>query len=293
MERRNLEYLRAVADHGSVSDAALRLSVTQPAVSKQIQRLERELGTRLFYRTPQGMSLTAAGETLYRLSERILTGFERMESTIRARFVNRPAFRVAAPATTAFALISPFMAATDSSIVDLAIMPVGEMDSALDAGVDIAISTVPPPHYREGMPVGRLPLSVQAPADVLERAFGAVAAADLAAASKELLIVPQTGVHRIVEQAAAGLPSPLRIRPVSVGTAAQAMAVRGQGIALLAEQPTYGLRSLPVAVRGEPLSAGLYASWDPRHFASPELRDLAEDFSRWFAEDSPWRSAAH
>lgn len=54
----------AVADAGSVSEAARRLFVSQPAVSAEIAALESMLGVRLFVRSRRGVRLTEAGETL-------------------------------------------------------------------------------------------------------------------------------------------------------------------------------------------------------------------------------------
>jgi LysR family transcriptional regulator, regulator for bpeEF and oprC len=58
---RSLHYFAAAADEGSFSGAARRLEVSVPAVAKLIAALERELGTTLFERSPQGLALTASG----------------------------------------------------------------------------------------------------------------------------------------------------------------------------------------------------------------------------------------
>ena len=58
---RALECLVAVADAGSITDAARLLHLTQPAVSHQLAELERETGTALLNRRPRGVSLTPAG----------------------------------------------------------------------------------------------------------------------------------------------------------------------------------------------------------------------------------------
>ena len=61
MELRHLRYFVAVAEALSFRKAAERLHVAQPALSKQIKDLEREIGAHLFSRTPQGVTLTDAG----------------------------------------------------------------------------------------------------------------------------------------------------------------------------------------------------------------------------------------
>ncbi|MNM71618.1 HTH-type transcriptional regulator GltC [compost metagenome] len=64
MEVRDLEYLLAVAERGSVLRAAEQLGMTQPAVTKAVARLEREVGMPLFERDPRGMVPTLAGAAL-------------------------------------------------------------------------------------------------------------------------------------------------------------------------------------------------------------------------------------
>lgn len=62
MELRQLMYFEAVARCGGFSRAAEQLHIAQPAVSAQVRRLERELGTPLFERTTRRVALTHAGE---------------------------------------------------------------------------------------------------------------------------------------------------------------------------------------------------------------------------------------
>jgi LysR family nitrogen assimilation transcriptional regulator len=61
---RQLNYFLRIAELGSFTKAAAVLHVAQPALSRQIQQLEDDLGVRLFVRSDSGLSLTAAGDAL-------------------------------------------------------------------------------------------------------------------------------------------------------------------------------------------------------------------------------------
>ncbi|QZY29079.1 LysR family transcriptional regulator [Nocardioides coralli] len=64
MDPRRVLVFRTVARAGSLSAAARELGWTQPAVSQQLQRLEREVGSPLLLRGPRGVTLTQAGAVL-------------------------------------------------------------------------------------------------------------------------------------------------------------------------------------------------------------------------------------
>ena len=64
LDLRLVRYFTVVAEHRHFGRAAAELLIAQPSLSRQIARLERQLGARLFDRTPQGTALTAAGEVL-------------------------------------------------------------------------------------------------------------------------------------------------------------------------------------------------------------------------------------
>lgn len=63
-ELRTLRYFLCVAEEKSMTRAAERLRIAQPALSRQIARLEEDLGMQVFRRTPRGVELTEAGEIL-------------------------------------------------------------------------------------------------------------------------------------------------------------------------------------------------------------------------------------
>ncbi len=73
-----------VARTGSIRAAADRLFVTPSALSRELQRLEQDLGVRLFERRARGMALTAAGKIYLNHVRDVLNGVERMHSELDA-----------------------------------------------------------------------------------------------------------------------------------------------------------------------------------------------------------------
>jgi len=73
----------AVATHHSFSRAAEALDITQPAVSIQIQELEKSLGATLFHRRSRGLRLTEVGETVMAYSQQIFSLSSKLLETIQ------------------------------------------------------------------------------------------------------------------------------------------------------------------------------------------------------------------
>jgi DNA-binding transcriptional LysR family regulator len=73
----------AAADAGRFQEAAAGLSITQQAVSKRVAALEKELGVRLFTRTPRGARLTIDGHTFLPHARELLRAEERAAASVR------------------------------------------------------------------------------------------------------------------------------------------------------------------------------------------------------------------
>jgi LysR family hydrogen peroxide-inducible transcriptional activator len=82
MEFHQLRDFVAVATTGSFSEAASKCRVAQPSLSKAIQRLEVEVGDKLFIRLKRRAVLTPAGEMLLKHANRILTEIEKVKREI-------------------------------------------------------------------------------------------------------------------------------------------------------------------------------------------------------------------
>jgi len=84
MNLRQLRYVVATADHGTMTSAAQALYVAQPALSRAVRELERELGTELFARSGRGVVLTTAGEQVVRQARIALDAVDAIEAVSRA-----------------------------------------------------------------------------------------------------------------------------------------------------------------------------------------------------------------
>ena len=80
MELRHLRYFIAVAEAENVSRAALKLYVSQPALSRQIRDLEEEIGFKLLERSAKSVRLTAAGKTFQGEARAVL---QRVEEALK------------------------------------------------------------------------------------------------------------------------------------------------------------------------------------------------------------------
>jgi DNA-binding transcriptional LysR family regulator len=84
MELRHIHYFVAVAETLNMRQAAARLHLSQPPLTRQIHDLEEEVGTKLFVRSKHGMHLTEAGQTFLREARSILSQGQRAVQLARA-----------------------------------------------------------------------------------------------------------------------------------------------------------------------------------------------------------------
>src|SRR4029077_17344003 len=108
MELRHLRYFVAVGEEQHYGRAALRLRVVQPALSRQIQDLEKEVGFKLLERLPRGVKLSAAGKLFLADARRILQEVNEaaaraarvargQSGTLRVGFTENASWRVVVP----------------------------------------------------------------------------------------------------------------------------------------------------------------------------------------------------
>ena len=97
MNFQEILYFVTVAQEHSFSQAARLLYVTQPAVSRQIAELERELDCQLFYRERRKISLTPIGESCLPVAQRIVSDFQQLYRLTEAQKKSRTLIRIGYP----------------------------------------------------------------------------------------------------------------------------------------------------------------------------------------------------
>lgn len=163
----NLEQLRGfveVADLGHFTQAAAKLHLAQPSLSRQISSLEIELGAELFHRARGNISLTDAGETLLPRARRMLADAD----TIRAEMgelagLQRGRVRLGATPTLCISLVAEAIAAFHAAHpgIELLLTEAGSnvLIEQLAAGaVDMALITLSDALPVSGSTLVRTPL---------------------------------------------------------------------------------------------------------------------------------------
>jgi LysR family transcriptional regulator, transcriptional activator of nhaA len=112
MNYKHLQYFLAVAREGSVTRAAEVLHVTQPAISAQLNRLESQVGTKLFIRRGRNLVLTPAGRTAFDYASEIFALGQELEGILRGGRAGRPVRLTvgvsnALPKLVAYRLLAP------------------------------------------------------------------------------------------------------------------------------------------------------------------------------------------
>jgi DNA-binding transcriptional LysR family regulator len=137
----------AVAEARSFSRAAITMHSTQPTLSRQIARLESELGTRLFERYGRHVECTVTGQLLLPLAQAIVTRTEEVVSLIREQAGNAPStVRFGAVGNVMALLLIPILASFFTSYpkvtVDLIEKDDAQLEDAVISGeLDCAVTT--------------------------------------------------------------------------------------------------------------------------------------------------------
>ncbi|MFB7784448.1 LysR family transcriptional regulator [Streptomyces vinaceus] len=281
-----LELLLEVARVGSLSGAAKRMGITQPAASSRIRAMETRLGVALVDRSPRGSTLTAEGALVTDWARRVVEAAEAFDAGAQALRGRRDSrLRVAASMTIAEYLLPGWLIALRGQRPGTAV--------SLHAGNSAVVAERVLAHeadlgFVEGLSVpegldsaviaqDRLVVAV-APGHAWARRSKGVAAAELAATP---LILREwgSGTRQVLDAALAGsggLAAPLL--ELASTTAVKAAALSGAGPCVLSElalgEELAARRLVEVPVTGAPLGRALRAVWPVGNRPAGPARDL-------------------
>src|ERR1700744_3733911 len=163
-----LRAVHAVAENGGLSKEAPALSLTQPAVSDHVRRLEQDYGVKLFERGPRGVETTELGLRLFSVTRHMLSCERDARQLLEsAGGLESGSLSLAADAPDlAVALISAFRRRHPGIIVTLSIANPAEcMQRVVSSAVGAAITAAPQVHSRlESRVLRREPLAAMVPA---------------------------------------------------------------------------------------------------------------------------------
>lgn len=291
MELRLLQYFTAVCEHGSLHAASAAVHVAQPSLSRQIRRLEASLGFVLFDRSTRGLVPTAAGRAFLPVAQDLLTRAVHVESTAAA--IARggvPRLSVAAAATTVADIIAPFIvrAGEHGTLRNVIEANPERVYSRLLAGdADFAVGTRIPPAELHSRVIGHAYLWAQVPPAHRFAACDSISMSELVT-EPIITMTPAHGVRQMFDTAVAtaGLTYSTVTETESTSTA-QALAAAGRGVCVLSDDARYGLRSIPIRVRGQDLVITLFGVWEPLHYAAAQISSTLDELGAFIAELYP------
>ncbi|MGO2533203.1 LysR family transcriptional regulator [Arthrobacter rhombi] len=204
MEIRQLRYFIAVAEEMHFNRAAARLHIAQPALSQQIQRLERELKTTLFARTTRSVELTETGKVLLVAARRVITESEDALRSIEQAVEGRTGtLRVGFVGSAALNLIPRIVPPLRQMYPDLELelheLTTEQQLSSLDAG-NLDVGIVRDVESRPGITARELtrePLVVALPEDHPLAGQTTLALTDLSEAG--FVVFPRQQVSRLYD----------------------------------------------------------------------------------------------
>lgn len=289
MDMVKARYFLALADSGTVTAAATQLGITQPALSRQLRRFEKELDLELFARAGSALVLTDAAHALIPTCRRLLAESARAGQAVDAlRSGTVAALRVAATPTTISTLLAPFIEAAGSSVPLLTTFPVShyEVFEALEGTADLVIAPIPPGPEVASLPLGSVPVRAwMPPTHPLALECAGSAAVEAERLLKERLALPtRRSVSRGVLDSfigRAGLSLGSHVECDDTATLS-ALARSGQAVALMTELQPARLVGFDVVDGGKSLDGvPLVAAWSPGHYAREEIAQIARRFRRF------------
>ena len=280
MDLRLLSYFLAIFESGSISAAARGLHITQPSLSRQIRKLERDLGVVLFSHGAKATA-TAAAIAFVPIARDLISRAEQANATIKTmNHAEAIRLTIAGPPTTVADVIAPYIAAAgaDGLLANIReVLPNAVYRELAEFRADFVVGSSPPPAHLEYVVIGYSPIWAQLPEDKKNVHKNEISLAEVS--SYSIAIVDDNhNVRRIFDQAIseAGLSVNIAFETQST-QASQALAAANRAVCISSDDPRFNLHPLLIKISGRknPLSLTLYCAWDPNHFAAEQIKATA------------------
>ena len=151
MNSLEIQYFLTIVKYGSFTEAAQTLSVSQPAISKQIRQLEAELDCSLFARSGRALSLTEAGQADYAYFQQCRFQLELLKNKLEEQKKDeKPTLRIAYPEDVDPAYFRDKIQSAADALetpvrLEFSCYPEGELTDLLTAGkADLILTGTPP-----------------------------------------------------------------------------------------------------------------------------------------------------
>lgn len=260
-----------VAQHLSFVQAAAQLHVTQPALSRQIQALETELGVVLFVRDRRGTALTGPGRQLLEDATALLDAADGVSRRARAAARGNREFVIGfMPGVPSAAIIREFKSVATELVLDTVVVPMDDQEPHLhDGRVDVSFLRLPVQSRAvRTIPLFDEPRVAVVPADSRQASLGSARLVDL----EPLALIDDP----------AGLPHwrgdtvPRRRPLTNVDERLEAVAADGGFTVLPAGIADYHRRDDVRAVRLTDVAAIVVALGYLKHRTMPEIQQFAD-----------------
>ena len=300
MELRHLRYFVTVADAGGVSRAAVRLNISQPALSRQIRDLETELGVSLFDRRGGRLVLTGEGEDLLARGRQLLTDADSFRERAGAlRGGDAGIIRVGVAPLTLESLLPPFLIRHQRRHSGVEVHLTEDSPGRLFAGLErgeLSVAVSFPGHEGLG---SRLLFPLCALAVMSrEHRLGRRATLEVAEVAEERLLLLNRQFLTRQWFDTACQRAHLRPKVLLESTAPHAviaLARVGYGIAIVPSHTQFDrhrLRAIPLIERGKVLGAWAAITWDPHRFQPPFVERFIEELAEYSRHSYPGRGLA-
>lgn len=284
MELRVLRYFLAVAEEGTITAGSARVRISQPAVSRQLAALERELGTPLFERGHGALTLTHAGRRFLEVARDLVRREETARAVVGRAHDAELRLTVVAQATTIVRTLAPFTAAHGGRrpMIDaLESTPARVYNTVLAAGADLGISTIAPPAGWASRRLSEVGIAAHVPPGHPLFDRDSVEVRELV--RHPLVLMDRSHMARLVFDTAVAacgveVPHPVEMRSSSL---AQALAASGRGVAVLTDAAAYGLHPVRIMLDGAQVRMRMHAGWDRSHYAAAAIERWVDDFAAW------------